>query len=84
MKQCQEKKSLFQPTEVFDWNGLMDENRILPDCKTSLHTYLKANGITCAGDLHYCDSSDLHEIAKCLKTIPRRSFCDSHGILFEA
>jgi hypothetical protein len=83
MVQCLERKSSSPSTGAFDWNSLTNENRVLPECKVFLNSYLSDHGITCVDDLHYCESSNLQEIAKCLKAIPRRAFCDRHGILFE-
>ena len=79
----QEKKESSQSKLVFDWNSLTDENRVLPECRGSLNSYLSDHGITSATDLQFCEACNLHYIAKCLKEIPRRAFCVSHGILFD-
>jgi len=63
---------------------LTDEKRILDGFKVPLQKYLVEHGITSADDLEYCKSDDLHFIAKCLKDIPRRAFCDRHRIRFES
>ena len=68
----------------FDWHSLTDEKRILDGFKVPLQKYLVEHGITSADDLEYCKSDDLHFIAKCLKDIPRRAFCDRHRIRFES
>ena len=80
----QEKKRKFACTQSFELSDLFDDTRILPQKKDDLRLYLLNHGISCANDLQYCESHDLYYIAKCLKVIPRRVFCSSHEIVFQA